>query len=51
MVEQRGERGLYTARKRRLARARALPEAEAAKLGGGENTTTEITIFNIADRS
>jgi hypothetical protein len=36
-----------TARKRRLARARALPEAEAAKLGGA-NTTLQIIILEIS---
>jgi hypothetical protein len=36
MVEQRESAVFYTARKRRLARARALPEAEAAKLGGAD---------------
>jgi hypothetical protein len=45
MVEQRGERGLYTARKRRLARARTFPDAEAAKLGGANRITQMIIIY------
>lgn len=35
MVEGRGEREIYRMRKRRLARARTLFDAAAAKLKGG----------------
>jgi hypothetical protein len=43
VVEQRGQRGvLYSARKRRLARARALPDREAAKPGGADRRTEII---------
>jgi hypothetical protein len=43
-VKEGAARSLYGCRKRRWARARALPEAEAAKPGGA-STTTEIISY------
>jgi hypothetical protein len=47
MVDSEESAVFYTARKWRLACARALPEAEAAKPGGA-NRTTEITSYAFA---
>jgi len=48
MVEERGAaRGLYRRRKRRPARARALPDRGAAKPGGRDTTPQIIYINNL----